>query len=478
MPDFYVIYEGVTILVIYHSVNNINDFLLKLNNCKIETCNIYIIYNYKEEIIYSNPSINLIYSVKNFSNFLNLHDLRMDPFTLRLSNIPQIIDNYDLLHNPNPPQNTAQREYSLSMIKNIKYSLLNKTKSEIIDTTEIYNQDRKEFCELINIKIPSLINYIDINEFLNSYTFEKRNNIVKVYKNTIHLLTNVYYMNKQWFNKDKKPINIEIFEKDFEYHYFKKTSQIQEASFDKSLENKLIQNISEEVIFLDYIYGWYNFGEFWDVLRRLIACGKKLPLFYSYNGKIGVLDLPFYFNTLGCELKYKCEKNKAYYFDKIYISVIEGGGRGFYNRFDAYQFNKIYNNISVSEKEYVLYLSRGKFGRSLINEEEIISNIKSIHPIIVINGSETREQIFHYFTNAKLIFGSHGSLMKNLIWCKKSPIFINICPYKRANGDMIGNSLHLGFQPLYFIVDCDDKQMIHLSSTQKSALYKIIKLCL
>jgi len=455
MVLFYKLYQQAGLQVLYCTVQDKFEFLWHVKKNADEK--IFMFYHYKEQL-FTTSNICLIYSELDISGFLAEHNVR------HFKNPEQIIEQYDLVHDPPlHKMSLSYQHHALNMVANVKKSIMASSVRIEYDNNckDNCKNHRNYLSKLIQTYLPDL----NMDFIMGSYSFEQSNRIhtsQRAYTLTLH---DVFYMNKQWYDKDKNPMSINEFQRDFEYSQFK-------GSPDSSAD---IVHISEEVIFLDYIYGCYNFGEFWDVINRLIACDKKRPVFYCARNR--VTDFEYYFNELGYPLKYVCETNKMYHFDTIHISIIEGCYRGYYNRFDAYRFNMLLNKEPPIDTSYVLYLSRGSFGRSLHDEGDIIQSIQAIHPTIVITGAETHKQMLHYFTNAKLILGVHGSLMKNLIWCKKSPIFIELCPYTR-HGCFVGNSLNIGFQTFFFIVDCNDKEQITLSDKQKQGLFRLLEVCL
>ena len=140
----------------------------------------------------------------------------------------------------------------------------------------------------------------------------------------------------------------------------------------------------------------------------------------------------------------------------------------------AYQFNKIFNPCQISETSYNIYLARGAYGRSILNEHEILDVLTTKYNFIVLNGTESLEDTMRYFTNARIILGAHGSLMKNMIYCKKNPVFIELCPPSRHDC-FYHNARGLGFLPFFFIlVDCNKNEEILLNEQQIDGLYEML----
>ncbi len=206
---------------------------------------------------------------------------------------------------------------------------------------------------------------------------------------------------------------------------------------------------------------------------------SNLPLFHLSHNR--VTNIKHYFDKLEFKwpTNYQTQKNncKLYWFKKINISIINGPCRGYYDRFFAYNFNMQLNPHfeKATSNKFNIYLARGQFGRSLVGEEQIVNILKSKYNFVVLNGSETLDQIQYYFSNANIILGAHGSLMKNTIWCLNNPIFIELCPLSR-HGCFKANSVYCGFTTFFFTTDCDDKEQIILNESQINGLYNLLDL--
>ena len=149
------------------------------------------------------------------------------------------------------------------------------------------------------------------------------------------------------------------------------------------------------------------------------------------------------------------------------------GYRGSIPKDFAYQFNNILNSCQISETSYNIYLARGAYGRSIQNERVIVDVLTKKYNFIVLNGTESLEDAMRYFTNARIILGAHGSLMKNMIYCKKNPVLIELCPSTRHDC-FYGNARELGFLPFFILVDCNKNEEIILNNEQISGLYEML----
>lgn len=513
MSNFVYLYNFNGITVLYYSIINIHDLIYKINhyigNSKdvLENNMVYIITNCNTGNIdfdfIKEKNIILLQTNINFDLFFNLHILRHDYYYKNNVNTENILELYNKISVPfeNYP-NTAcysSRNRIFNTIKdnintqniaiqNIKkfdkennvYEIIIQSPSVLLEKVDFYNKLLNDINDFLNENINCFKNKIvDFKEFARLYNFEndrliKANHIL----NNI-ILENVYYINKQWYDQSKNLIDVPEFYQDFEYIGYKNHYE------NKRWENAILditnvsifQEIKEEVMFLDYLYGFYNFGEFWDVIKRLIVSKKKnIPLFHLKNNRI--TNIEYYFEKL--QFVYpsnylKCERNnKLYFFHKININILKNVSyRGGIDKYFAYQFNKLLNPSLESEKSYNVYLSRGENGRSIINEEQILNVLKNKYNFIVLNGRESLEQTIYYFTNAKIILGAHGSLMKNMIWCNNNPLLIELCPPTRHDC-FYNNSTTLGFTTFFILTNCHEKEIITLNDDQKDNLFKLL----
>lgn len=202
---------------------------------------------------------------------------------------------------------------------------------------------------------------------------------------------------------------------------------------------------------------------------------KNLPLFHlKYNR---ITNINYYFDKLKFKYPTPYQKeersNKLFYFNKVNITIIKGGYRGILNNNFAYKFNKLFNENKIIQKSYNIYLARGAYGRSIQNESEIINILKEKYNFIVLNGTESLEDTIHYFTNAKIIFGAHGSLMKNMIWSKKCLFLIELCPPTRHDC-FYSNAKDLGFPVFFILSNTNEKEEILLNDEQINKLYSLL----
>lgn len=200
----------------------------------------------------------------------------------------------------------------------------------------------------------------------------------------------------------------------------------------------------------------YVWGELWDSIRPLnkinslnidnpsLACSR----FTSH-----VNQLPLHFKAFG----YRSDNidhlleidKKKYFFRTLYYPSPTGMPAGIDDNSIDYLrhgYFSLINSDDYDNNDLSLYLSRGDSDhgkRGVTNEQEIIDYCKD-NNIIVVTGKEGLIEHIQLFRRAKKILGPHGSLFRNIIFCKRSPSVLEICPENRQNkmqkgiGDALG----------------------------------------
>lgn len=443
-----------------------------------------------DKIVYNSSTINLFYSKINFEPVLFKHNQKHS----RLSHLKideANLEIYDTLVRYNFQNlvecaNKINRKANPIIEQGVQESkkLLSQKFCQNTQETDLTIQEFANFLLAVFHKDIPVVNYIKNNFLLyvTYYTFP----ITSILRNPTNYntvyLENVFYKNKNFFNTEGVKLSEEdlaVFANDIEYAKFNKK--------DFNINTGNCFTISEPVLFLDYIYNFYNFGEFWDIVQRLIFFEKIEPveLYTLINHRIS--DIKTYFDCVGFNFPGKYINNikwndfsseNAVFFKKVYFSLINNTCRGALNRWAAYEMNKLYNFYTPSDEEYNLYLVRGKMARGILEEKDIIETFEKKYNFKILDGSETLEEQKHYFTNASFIIGAHSSLMKNIVWCKKNPVFVEMCPASRTHMCFYGNAKELGFPAIILPFLCNEKEEIIITAEQRKNLYSLIELFL
>ena len=481
------------IYLIYSSDN------LTLPNFETNSVFIYIDYelddlfdiiNLKNNYIFKNKNCKYI----NFKTIQNLYNnLAIDnpKFDNNLNKIEKYINlNNELIEFIDKDINPSNEVKSFCLFKNIKINKLESFETTLVDDWNNINHSNilfnfNKLKEYIIDIINNIDNYADYNDFLDYNICEYVNNTnhlksIDIQENT---LENVYYYKKQFYNSKGELMKISFMDNDVEYRHFKNkrnTSIIEENLSNEDFKKAIVIE-DKNIFYLDYIYGFYNFGEFWDCIIRLIYT-KNISDYQLYHlQKSRVYYIDYYFNKLNLDFPNKNENliNKNEYsddllfFNKIHFTNLYNTCRGNFDNHIAYRFNKIYNNTVVSDKNYILYLKRGSYGRELKNEDILINKLSNLDNFIVIDGKESLEDMINYWTNAIFVIGVHGSLFKNMIYCKKNPIFIELCPLSRSVC-FLNNALFCNFLYFFITLPSDEKENVILDDDNINNLIELI----
>ncbi len=479
--------------IILNDNNNIY-LIYSFDNIKIKNKNvIYLKYNLVDLFDVINISNHFIFKNRpnNYINEKLLNDIydeltidtkfKFDNNYIKLNN-----ELYNFINKNIELTSNSLKCYCL--LKNIKINKIKKFETNFVeDWNNIKHSNIKKNFNKLKEYIVNIINKIDINanykNFLEYNCFFSKNININVEYN---YLENIYYTNKQFFDINGNLIVPTFIRNDMEYkrHSYKhrkhiKTNKLEHL--DKNTMDKAIKINDKNVLFLDYIYTHYNFGEFWDCIFRVMSNKNisNLKLFHLKKNKIK--EIKYYFKLLNIEypsnddllINYDNNSNKVIFFKKLNFVNILNKCRGYFDYHIAYKFNNIFNKSNHTNKGLILYLKRHR--RNLLNEDYLIDKLNIYENLKIINGDESLDKIIFYFTNAKLIIGTHGSLFKNMIFCKKNPLLIELCPKSRANGDFHGNAKFCNFLHIFIILNNFKNENIYLSNEQIDKLITLTK---
>ena len=102
----------------------------------------------------------------------------------------------------------------------------------------------------------------------------------------------------------------------------------------------------------------------------------------------------------------------------------------------------------------------------------MIKELSKFPNFVIIDGKENIENMIHYWTNSILVIGAHGSLFKNMVYCKKNPLFIELSPLSR-HICFHHNGICNNFLYFYITLPNDENENIILENDK---LHKLIKL--
>ena len=238
------------------------------------------------------------------------------------------------------------------------------------------------------------------------------------------------------FDSDK---NI-ILEANFNYIFWKNLSddlkrpdhpmQVRNDIHKQKLSATKITKLKEGI---NYIYGHqyfnhYVYGHLWDTFQDLekiesLNLASKKLITPPLHGP--VKDIELHFKLFGFEQKdieqldlHRKFSNHAYHVPVLYYpsctaypSLMSARGVDY--------LRKKYFKLKTSETpEVKLYLARKTAQRPVINEEQVIANLKN-QGFKILFGNEGLKSHIQHFSNASIIVGAHGAMIKNFLFCKK-----------------------------------------------------------
>jgi len=293
-----------------------------------------------------------------------------------------------------------------------------------------------------------------------------------------HSLKNVFYYEKYFYDEVGQVLSIDFMNEDAEYY-----QTIEEHGWGApSYESIEVSEYKEtdpnkQYFFLDYCYDFYNFGEFWDVMKRAIhyrnlneVVDNECLIHKKFN-KIN--EIEYYFEKLGfqypSELTIASSQTEPIHLHNVTFSIIKNAYRGCVDEMDKVMFQKYFCKDQEFDetKRYILYLKRGPHGRGIVQEEELIAFLreKTVElqeqgdndnvRVIVIDGSESLKEMIEYWMHCVFVIGCHGSLFKNMIFARRYPVCFELSP-KTRHPCFYDNAIKLNFP--YFYVTCDSHE--------------------
>ena len=407
--------------------------------------------------------------------FIKYTNYEKDKWKNKKNNIDKIKNLSDILNNCNNiPENVVNTQKYYMTILNEYLTSENK----IITCTIIH---KPKFIEIMqNIINDNKINF-DYNYFFDRFKILKQIMRTK-YNYDIITYNNIYYYRGFWFDSNKKLL-IDLFKNDYERIYHSYVINGKYYNYDSYLKNYDIPSFETNIISykktfisFDYIYDFYNFGEFWDVCLRMLFSEKINADGGIFMDSHRISDMnyileKFGYNTNDVSIN---KKGNVYHFDTVkFLQFSNYPCRGFIDNFMASSLSKKLNKCEITDKCYFLYLKRGSNGRNIVNEEILIKNLLERN-FIILDGTESLYDIQNYFTNATFILYAHGSLVKNYIYCAKNPVVIELAPITRTHLPFTGNCLNMGFVTQIFVVKSDENEKIIIDENYINNLVEFI----
>lgn len=323
------------------------------------------------------------------------------------------------------------------------------------DFTELFN-NIAEICKQINFDY-------DYKKYFNIYKLKIFNNIndIKIESFNLIKLNDIIYENKTFYDNNKNEIANQKLLNDYEIANFKS------RDYAKKLVTTFVTN---DVFYIDYTFDHYNFGEFIDVLKRLLYVKKSDLEKYHISKtdllslkRTDVIDINYYFKQFNFIENNKNIIDWANINQQIilpnntYINTCSANFdiyRNYISKTTSFLMNEYFNKHDIQhDLKYKLFLSRDGTKRESVNKKYFYDELLKRN-FIFLNGSESLDTIQKYFTNASIIVGEHGSLFQNVYFCKSNPFIIELSPVKFGDHMIfLLNSLNLGLNHLLFFLE-------------------------
>ena len=401
----------------------------------------------------NDDNIKFIITEFDYWNFIECHNLKLQNQTFKIINDADItldfIDNINL------------ENYKLQVRETRKCLLVGLTNTykkylENIETNNIfcehYTEIYKNFIILMNKICEDIGFHYNYEKYFVTYKSKIMKDInhtrTEIYK--LINLQNVYYKNRVYYDTDwNEIIHINL----------KNDHELCKANKSYITNKPTEIHIKDNILCLDYFYDHYNFGEFIDVLKRLLYIDESIPDIKLLRlRRTDVKDIDYYFSKFDfiketLKLIQWNDVTTTFKLDNVYINTCCSKiCRNYISKMTAFLINEKFNTCELSNEKLKLFLYRDK-KRQSVNNKYFFDELHKRN-FIFINGSETLEQIIYFFTNASIIVGEHGSLFQNTYFCKRHPFIIEISPLKFGDHMVFhGHSVQREYIHLLFFLD-------------------------
>jgi len=214
-----------------------------------------------------------------------------------------------------------------------------------------------------------------------------------------------------------------------------------------------IDHLPKGVLYVSLFHphGRYSFGHLFDTLQKIItlinSVYKEKNICFLLSRTYTVVDFNVYLSVLAGDLKYTIRDQNNFKFLKceelLVIKPPSQPAMMYSTEYFNFIFNKFYNyykdttpSKQISKK---LFLTR-RIGQSrcILNQDELHNKLEE-NGVTIIDGTESKVDIFHAFYNATHICCYHGSLLHNHIFCNSNTILFEYCSNKRVCTSIVGS---------------------------------------
>ena len=214
-----------------------------------------------------------------------------------------------------------------------------------------------------------------------------------------------------------------------------------------SVPNLDLVHIEDEIeyIYIAHTFGWYPYGHLHDSLQRLFTLkdglikGKCKFVISNYS------RVESFFDHLSVAAGFDVssedvlllEKFKKYKFKNLKIANSPALITNFTSESYAWLVRSYLKRFLKSSLQRIpgIYLSRNHVSpgaRGVINEDDVVKYLTDRN-FIIVNGTESLQDIINLFYCAEMVIGAHGSLFANTIFCQPNCVIYEYCPDNRVD---------------------------------------------
>lgn len=219
----------------------------------------------------------------------------------------------------------------------------------------------------------------------------------------------------------------------------------------------------------------HNFSHLWDILQtfRFVEGTKGILLHNVITSKVNNFHQHLNVMGYGPDERMAVDVNEnVYRVPELIVPPL--ACKPNHVRFHNWLSDKYHKAFSEIHPPCRLYLSRGSFKRRIKNEQEVQEFMKE-RGFVVIDGSESLSEHVKMFRSAEKIVGYHGSLFKNILFCKNNPEIVEFCPHNRHDLCFRRQAMDCGITDKYtfLVVDADENHDTTLRQRHLSLLEHI-----
>ncbi len=211
-----------------------------------------------------------------------------------------------------------------------------------------------------------------------------------------------------------------------------------------------------------HFFNFYVFGHLFDTLQSF-----KLVEDLGLNGTLlvnqdqpHIIDFDSHMSCFGYPKEKRLELdvlNNVYRVPELILPSFALQPNCFAYEFKDWLLSKYMSlpGLELDDEPRKLYLARYGNGRNVINQKAIIEEFTDLTPVW---GTEPLLHQIKMFNSAKFIIGYHGSVFKNILFCKNNPKIVEFCSDQRIDRCFEEQSKELRISDDYEFIEIETDQ--------------------